>query len=119
MNEEPGVWQRLRRRRVTRTSVTYVAVGFTLLEILKYVAPLLGLSDEVGRIALGSVVLGFPLAIVLAWRYDLTPKGIVRTPDDSPEEDGPTAPGGLSRSAWLLLCAVIVAIGFVLRVLRV
>ena len=116
--EEPGVWQRLRRRRVTRTVVSYVAIGFAVLEAVWYVVPALGLVQDVSRAATGIVVLGFPLAVVLAWTYDLTPEGIVRTPEEGQHEDPATRPPGLHRSTWLVLCLVAVAVGIIFRSLR-
>lgn len=115
--EEPGVWQRLRRRRVTRTVTTYLVVGFAVLEAVWYLLPTLGLVEDVGRIVTGIVVLGFPFAVVLAWTYDLTPEGIVRTPDDPGAEE---AIGGplLPRSLWISFWAVALAVGFVFRSLR-
>lgn len=115
--EEPGVWQRLRRRRVTRTSVTYLVVSFAVLECVWYLVPRLGLVEDVGRIVTGIAVLGFPFAVVLAWTYDLTPQGVVRTPDDPAEEDALPGPS-LPRSVWYLFWALAVAVGFVFRSLR-
>lgn len=116
--EPPGVWQQLRRRRVTRTVVTYVSVGFAMLETLWFLVARYGLVDDVGRVAMGVLVLGFPVAVVLAWTYDLTPEGIVRTPDQL----GPGAPEPpkalVRRSAWLVLCAGSIAIGLIFRALR-
>ena len=116
--EEPGVWQRLRRRRVTRTAVTYLAVGYAVLEAVWYLLPRLGLVEDVGRIVTGIAVLGFPAAVVLAWTYDLTPQGVVRTPDDPAAEESATGPI-LPRSVWLVFWMLAVAIGFVFRSLRV
>ena len=115
---EPGVWQQLRRRRVTRTVVTYVAVGFAFLEAVWLAVPALGFVDEVGRIATGAVVLGFPLAVVLAWTYDVTPRGIVRTPDEAIADPAEPRPPLIRRSAWLLLCGALIAAGFILLALR-
>lgn len=115
---EPGVWQRLRRRRVTRTVVTYVSASVALLEIVWFAFPRLGLVEDVGRIVTGIVVLGFPFAVVLAWTYDITPEGVVRTPDDAEALDAEASGPLLRRSAWLLFCAALLAIGFVFRSLR-
>jgi hypothetical protein len=112
------MWQQLRRRRVTRTVLSYACVGFAVLEAMAFVISRHGLADSVGRVVMGTLVLGFPLAVVLAWTYDLTPKGIVRTPDD----EGAEAPGPpkarMRRPAWLVLCACALALGLVLRSLR-
>jgi len=78
-----------------------------------------GLVQDINRVVMGALVLGFPLAVVLAWTYDLTPGGIVRTPDDGgPEGPQAAASGRPRRSAWLAFCAVSVAFGLVLRWFR-
>ena len=114
---EPGVWQRLRRRRVTRTGATYLSAAFAIIEITWYFVPRYGLVDDVSRLVAGLLVLGFPLAVVLAWTYDVTPQGIVRTPDDTAADSAAPGPR-LRRSLWLLLCAVTIAVGFVFRSMR-
>jgi hypothetical protein len=102
--------------------VSYLAVGFAVLEGAWFTMPTLGLDEGLGRVVTGAIVLGFPFAVVLAWIYDLTPEGIVRTPDDADSKDTGAAsvpPGILRKSAWLLLCAFMVAVGLVFRSLRV
>jgi FtsH-binding integral membrane protein len=116
--EEPGVWQQLRRRRVTRTVVTYVAVGFALLEGVWLFAPVLGFVEDVSRVVTGIVVLGFPLAVVLAWTYDLTTEGIVRTPDREIAEPADSRAPLLRRWVWLFLVVCALAVGFVFRSMR-
>jgi hypothetical protein len=98
--------------------VTYLAVSFALLEAVWLLAPRLGLVEAATRLVTGIVVLGFPFAVVLAWTYDLTPQGIVRTPDDPPPDLSDPPKPLLRRTGWVLLCAVLVAVGFVLRTLR-
>ena len=98
--------------------VTYIAVGFVLLEAVWLLVPMLGLVEDVSRIATGIVVLGFPFAVVLAWAYDLTPEGIVRTPDDPLYEPPEGRSTLIRRSAWLLFCLLAVLVGFILRSLR-
>jgi len=110
------VWQQLRRRRVTRTVVTYLAAAFAVFEATWYAVPRFGLVEDVARLVMGMLVLGFPLTVVLAWTYDLTPSGVVRTPDDGPT--GAPESTALRRSAWLLLVVVVAAVGFVFRSLR-
>jgi hypothetical protein len=114
---EPGIWQQLRRRRVTRTVVTYLAAAFSVFEATWYAVPRFGLVEDVTRLVLGVLVLGFPLAVVLAWTYDLTPAGLVRTPDDASGEPAEATPQ-LGRSAWLLVVVALAAVGFAFRSLR-
>ena len=115
---EPGVWQQLRARRVTRTVVTYLSVGFVVLEATWLLVPRYGLVEDVSRLVMGIVVLGFPVAVVLAWIYDLTPDGIVRTPDHVVNDPPGASEHRVPRFLWLLLSGGAVAVGLVFRALR-
>lgn len=86
----------LRRRRVVRFALGYCAVAFVLLQLGEIVLPAFGLGDTGLRILVVLVVLGFPPGVALAWVYELTRKGIRRTPD-SP------AQGMLPRMAFFVL----------------
>ena len=118
LGPEPGVWQRLRRRRVTRTAVTYLAVAFAVTEATWYAASRYGLQEDVARLVMGAFVLGFPLSVVLAWAYDITPAGVVRTPDEVVEEESDPPRWALRRPMWMLLCAFLVGLGLLLRAFR-
>lgn len=113
---EPGMWQQLRRRRVTGTVLLYLAVAFFVLEATLFVAPRIGLPEWGVRVAFGVAVLGFPLAVVLAWTYDVTRRGVVRTP----EIPGPeAAPSGGPALGWAALAAGALAAAIIIRILRV
>jgi len=92
----------------------YLGAAFGAVEIGLYMAPGLPPSNLLTRIALGGLVLGFPLAVVLAWTYDITDDGVVRTPDEG--ESG--LESGSARWGWIALAIVGVAVGVVLEVLR-
>jgi hypothetical protein len=110
-----GAWEELRRRRVVRVSSAYITIAFALVEVAKWVVGTGGESDTVHRILLGAAVLGFPLAVVLSFFYDVTPTGLVRTPEDATSD--PVYEAG-SRVGWGLLLASTVAIGLLARVVR-
>lgn len=105
----------MRRRRVGRVSSAYIAIAFALVEVAKWVVGTGGGSDTLHRILLGAAVLGFPLAVVLSFFYDVTPTGLVRTPEDATSD--PVYEAG-SRVGWGLLLASTVAIGLLARVVR-
>jgi hypothetical protein len=69
-------------------------------------------------VVMGVVVLGFPFAVVLAWTYDLTPEGIVRTPDEIAPDPSEAPDYRGCRFLRLLLCAYGVLVGLVFRSLR-
>ena len=75
----PRFLAELKHRKVYRAAVVYAAVGWALLEAADVVLPRLGLPDWSVDVVLAVVLLGFPLAIVFAWIFDISPQGIVRT----------------------------------------
>jgi TolB-like protein len=74
-----GFLYELHRRRVLRVVVGYVVAVVGLLQVLEYAAPGLGLPDWMVRAGLALGLLGLPITVKLAWVYDVTPRGIVRT----------------------------------------
>jgi len=70
----------LRRRKVMRTCIIYVLICWGALQFSDIAAPALGYADEVvSRYLLFAAVLGFPITFALAWFFQVTSSGIVRT----------------------------------------
>ena len=69
----------LRRRKVFRMSALYVASAFVVAQAADIFLPGLGFPDWALRVVLILLVLGFPVAVVLSWMFDITPGGIRRT----------------------------------------
>jgi adenylate cyclase len=86
MSEHPGkvteisFWSELKRRRVVRVVVLYAIAGWIVIEVASTVLPNLNLPDWTVTLVTALVVLGFILAIVLAWAFDIGPGGVHRTP---------------------------------------
>lgn len=81
----------LKRRKVYRVAVVYIVVAVGAIELLDTIIPATRLPDWADELFLALVLLGLPLAIVLAWAFDLTPDGLSRTG----KADGPdTAAAG-------------------------
>ncbi len=83
----------LKRRKVTRVAVAYVVVGIAVVEGADIIGTPLGLSEGLIQSAAFLVVIGFPIALVLAWAVDITPEGIQRTESVTPEEARPKVGG--------------------------
>jgi TolB-like protein/Flp pilus assembly protein TadD len=66
----------LRRRNVLRVAAFYAAAGWVLVQVATQVFPFFNISNEVVRWVVIAIVLGFPLALVLSWVYELTPQGL-------------------------------------------
>jgi hypothetical protein len=69
----------LKRREVFRVAAVYGAVGFVVLQVADLLAEGLALPDVVLRTATFLVLIGFPIAVVLAWAYERTAAGVKRT----------------------------------------
>lgn len=76
----------LKRRNVFKVGVAYVIVAWLLIQIVATVFPILALPDWTVRFITIVIIIGFPIAIFLAWAYELTPEGIKPTQSVDPEE---------------------------------
>ena len=79
----------LRRRNVYKVAVAYTAVGWVIMQVTATVVPALHLPDALTTIAVVLVLLGFPIALVIAWAFEMTPEGMKRTENISPNEKLP------------------------------
>jgi len=87
------VIEELKRRGVFRVAVVYAAAAFVIWQAADFALPAARLPDWAPTLVLVLTILGFPIAIVLAWAFDITPGGVVRTqPEDavSAVPEGPT-----------------------------
>ena len=73
-----GFFEELKRRKVIRAGVIYGAACFAILEGADIILSNLGLSASLMRFLVLLAILGFPLAVVLSWYYELTPDGVKR-----------------------------------------
>jgi TolB-like protein len=79
----------LKRRKVYRVAVAYVVVAWVLIQVATQVFPFFEIPNWTVRLVVIALALGFPVALVLAWAYDLTPSGIKRTEDARPAVGSP------------------------------
>ena len=91
----------LKRRHVFRVMVGYGIFSFAVLQVTEPIMHGAGLPDWVLTVVLVALVMGFPVAVILAWVYDLTAQGVKRTPSAT----GPGAPR-VGRARLLLPLAV-------------
>ncbi len=102
----------LKRREVFRVAAVYGAAGFVVLQVADLLAEGLALPDVVLRSATFLVLVGFPIAIILAWAYERTPEGVKRTdPARTGELEAIVAqPAGKRWPAGLLALAGVAAL---------
>ena len=115
MSQERGFVYELRRRHVVRAAIAYAVVAWVVLQLASIVFPAFGAPDWVLKVVIAVLALGFPIALVLAWAYELTPDGIRRTePATSPEA---RAPEDQQRVGRQLNRVIIGVMGLVILVL--
>jgi TolB-like protein/tetratricopeptide (TPR) repeat protein len=71
----------LKRRNVYKVAVAYAVVGWLLIQVATQVFPFLEIPNWAIRLVIFVTALGFPVALVIAWAFELTPEGISRTED--------------------------------------
>jgi TolB-like protein/Tfp pilus assembly protein PilF len=71
----------LKRRNVYKVAVAYAIVGWLLVQVATQVFPFLEIPNWVVRLVIAAVAIGFPIALVIAWAFELTPEGLKRTED--------------------------------------
>ena len=87
-------WKEAKRRKVVRVVVAYLLVGWGLIQIADATIDPLRLPEWAGTMVVWLIALGFPIAVILAWVLDVTPRGIEVTPavpvDDDTDDDPDT-----------------------------
>lgn len=84
-------FQELKRRRVYRVAVAYAGIAFVLWQVADIALPALRLPEWSLTLVVALTAVGFPLALVGAWAFELTPDGIVRAPVETAPEDADPA----------------------------
>jgi hypothetical protein len=72
-------FEELKRWKVIRVALVYAATAFVVLQAADLVLPRLGVPEWAMSLVVVLALLGFPLALWLAWAFDVTPDGVVRT----------------------------------------
>jgi ketosteroid isomerase-like protein len=86
MNAKPSFFSELRRRNVFRVALTYAVVAWLLIEIASVLLPLLDAPESIITAFVVFLALGFAVALFISWAFEMTPEGLKRTQDLSPDE---------------------------------
>ena len=98
----------LKRRNVYKVAVAYIVGGWALAQGLAQVLPIFSVSNWVIQLLVMLIILGLPVALGLAWAFELTPEGLKRT-----EEVDEAAAARYKKRAWLyvVIAGAFVSIG--------
>ena len=99
-----GFFGELKRRNVYKVAVAYAVIGWLLVQVATQVFPFFEIPNWTIRLVVLAIVIGFPIALVIAWAFELTPEGIKRT------EDVDLAAGSSSKKrTWIYVVVIGVA----------
>ena len=73
-------FRELKRRNVYKVAVTCAGVGWLLVQIATQTFPFFDIPNWAIRLVILLVVIGFPVALIIAWAFELTPEGIAGAP---------------------------------------
>jgi TolB-like protein/Tfp pilus assembly protein PilF len=86
----------LKRRNVYKVAVAYAVVGWLIVQVATQTFPFFEIPNWSVRLVILLVVIGFPIAVIIAWAFELTPAGFKRT-----EATGEPTPPAKSGRAWI------------------
>lgn len=105
-----SLFEELKRRKVIRVAVIYAVVAWVLIQVADTIAPLMNLPESAPRLVLFLLIILFPIALFLAWAYEVTPEGVK---SDSGVQASTQAPAPQSqRLIYATFVLVLLAVGF-------
>jgi TolB-like protein/Tfp pilus assembly protein PilF len=97
MSEKPSFFAELRRRNVYKVAVAYIVAGWALSQGIAQVFPIFDVPNWAIRLIVLLIIVGLPIALVLAWAFEITPQGIKRTETADAMPDA----GRQKKHAWI------------------
>jgi len=105
MSTRPSFFSELKRRNVYKVGVAYGVVAWLLMQIASQIFPFFEMPNWAVRLVVLLLVIGFPIALIIAWAFELTPEGIKRTE----AAEMTAAPRRHEKRIWLYVVAVAAA----------
>src|SRR5438874_2462215 len=83
---ERNFFAELKRRNVYKVAVAYAVVAWLLIQAASIILPSFEAPAWVMKVLIAALAIGCPIAVVLAWAFEITPQGIVRAEEVAPNE---------------------------------
>src|SRR5215472_13326798 len=90
----------LKRRNVYKVAIAYAVVGWLLTQVATQVFPFFEIPNWAVRLVVLLLIIGFPIALIIAWAFEATPEGIKRT--ETADAAGQRSRGG----AWIYIVLI-------------
>ncbi|MDA0193786.1 MAG: hypothetical protein O2887_01195 [Bacteroidetes bacterium] len=84
---KPNFFHELKRRNVYKVAIAYVIVAWLIMQIGAIVLPAIKAPDWVMQALLFFLAIGFPIALILAWAFEMSPEGMIRTTSVEAEQN--------------------------------
>ena len=86
-NKFTKFWNELKRRKVVKVIILYSTTAFILLQVVSLIVEPLHLPDWTMTLFIVILIIGFPIAIIFSWIFDITPEGIQVTVTSHEKEE--------------------------------
>lgn len=103
-------WRELQRRNVFRVAAAYVVLAWLIIQVAETILPVFQVPDVFLRGAIILLALGFPVAVFLAWAFELTPEGIKR--EQQSDDDQPVSPRAGRKLDRIIIVVLLLAVGY-------
>jgi TolB-like protein/Tfp pilus assembly protein PilF len=100
-------WQELKRRKVIYVITVYASAAFVIIELANNVVEPLNLPERLPTFVIIILAIGFPVAIIMSWIFDLTPEGMEKTKPMADVSDGGRSAG---QNGWKIATYVSIAV---------
>ena len=107
-----SVWGELKRRNVVRVAIAYAIVAWLLIEISTTTFPMLNVPEWAATLVTVLLLIGFPVAIIFAWAFELTPEGLKKEKDVDRSASITHITG--RKLDFVIIGVLVVAVGFLL-----
>src|ERR1700751_5128165 len=111
MSEKPSFFSELKRRNVYKVAVASAVVGWLVIQVTATIVPALHLPDGLTTAVVVLVLIGFPIALVISWAFEMTPEGMKRTADISADEVRLFPYWSRRKFAAFICCVAVIAAG--------
>lgn len=98
-----GLFSELRRRNVLRMVALYLGAAWVIMQVVDLLIERGPLPEALGPVALTALAIGFPIALLLSWFYEVGPEGVTRTEDVKP---GATVPAAAGRFEFIIIAVM-------------
>src|SRR5437868_14045830 len=112
-----NIFTELKRRNVYKVAIAYAIVAWLLIQAASILFPTFEAPAWVMKVFVTAIILGFPVALIFAWAFEITPEGIKHAEDVSPNESITRHTG--RKLVWITVALAIIAAGlFAFQLLR-